>query len=92
MGFEPAASVSALQCSPSRAMETHLLEAGQSIEFINRSSHHFIYNLLCYREGANNRKKAKQQWEIHVAKYIMHIFLRNHRISNPSSDLSLAPV
>ena len=34
-GFEPVASVLALQCSPSWAMKTHTLEAGQFIEFIN---------------------------------------------------------
>ena len=34
-GFEPVASALALQCSPSWAMKTHILEAGQFIEFIN---------------------------------------------------------
>ena len=34
-GFEPVASAFALQCSPSWAMKTHTLEAGQFIEFIN---------------------------------------------------------
>ena len=34
-GFEPVASALALQCSPSWAMKTHTLEAGQFIEFIN---------------------------------------------------------
>ena len=32
-GFEPVASALALQCSPSWAMKTHILEAGQFIEF-----------------------------------------------------------
>ena len=35
MGFEPMASVFALQCSTSWAMKTYTLEAGQFIEFIN---------------------------------------------------------
>ena len=35
MGFEPVTSALALQCSPSWAMKTHILEAGQFIEFIN---------------------------------------------------------
>ena len=34
-GFEPVASALALQCPPSRAMKTHILEVGQFIEFIN---------------------------------------------------------
>ena len=34
-GFEPVASAFALQCSTSWAMNTHTLEAGQFIEFIN---------------------------------------------------------
>ena len=34
-GFEPVASALALQCSPSWAMKTHILETGQFIEFIN---------------------------------------------------------
>ena len=37
MGLEPVASAFALQCSTSWAMETHTLEAGQSIEFVNLS-------------------------------------------------------
>ena len=45
-GFEPVASALALQCSPSWAMKTHILEAGQFIEFINPWkgwwTHHFI--------------------------------------------------
>ena len=34
-GFEPMASALALQCSPSWAMKTHILEAAQPIESIN---------------------------------------------------------
>ena len=33
-GFEPMASALALQCSTNWAMKTHILEAGQFIEFI----------------------------------------------------------